>query len=110
MPRFRAWPDWNQPTPSWPDDGTMREIIADAFWVEQFYIDEALKIEFAPQVTEEIFWELFQGRALDRSQTRRKELFIAWNAWDHTDQPPSDEPLLSVKWSPTAKQVHVTRS
>jgi hypothetical protein len=110
MPRFRAWPDWNQPTPPWPDHGTVREIIADAFWAEQFYIDEALKIEFAPQVTEEIFWELFQGRALDRSQTRRKELFIAWNAWDRTDQPPSDEPLLSVKWSPTAKQVHVTRS
>ena len=94
MPRFRAWPDWNQPSPPWPDDGTVHEYIADAFWEPQFYIDDALRIEFALPAVEEIYWELFQGRALDRSQTRRRERFIAWNAWDRSDESPSDEPLL----------------
>lgn len=110
MPHFRAWPDWNQPSPPWPDHGTVHEIISDAFWEPQFYIDDALRVEFTPPATEEIFWELFQGRALDSSQTRRRERFITWNAWDRSDDAPSDEPLLAVKWSPTAMQVHVTRS
>src|SRR5258708_38975436 len=97
MPRFR---NWGEPpaAAAWPNADTVHTLISDAVHRNHFYIDDALRIEFSPPAEEEIFWELFHGRALDRSQTRQRRRFLAWNVWDRNETAPSDEPLLSTKW------------
>jgi len=54
---------------------------------------------------EETHWELFQGRALDHTMTRRRQRFRSW----HVRAEPDGEPIISVKWDEPAGVVYVTR-
>lgn len=58
------------------------------------------------RVDEEVFWELFHGRALDHTMTRRMQKFHSWNIFVCA----ADEPLLSIKFDVGGQTAHVTRS
>src|SRR5262249_7029263 len=58
---------------------------------------------------EEVPWEVFQGRLLDRAHTRLTQAFEAWNLFRVDDRGRSAEPLLAVKLDACCGEVHVTR-
>src|SRR5437762_12478980 len=77
-----------------PDD--IRSVIAEVVRPGHFFAPPPTELAWQ-HVTEEISWELFHGRLLDRSQTRETRTFEAWNIYLIEAGQRSGEPLLSVK-------------
>lgn len=83
----------------------MHAIIADVLDPRHFLVRPPLALSF-DDGPEEIHWELFHGRALDHTMTRRMQRFHAWNV-RAAGRP--GEPLISVKWDAESRTLFVTR-
>src|SRR5438874_11645458 len=108
MPTFRQVVPSGVPA---TDCERLRALIAELTGPANFFVADPLRLEWRHQADEELFWELFRGRALDDSMTRERRRFEAWNL--HVvgdDGSPSAEPLVSVKLDSAAGQLHVTRA
>jgi hypothetical protein len=91
-------------------ESVVRELCASVTHPSNFFVAEPLRLAWEHK-PEEVYWELFQGRALDGSQTRQRWRFEAWNVRAvGTDGELSAEPILSVKYDAGAGQIHVTRA
>src|SRR5436309_1714246 len=73
---------------------------------DRFIIRPPMQLRWQGPVNEEVFWEMYHGRALDRTMTRQKQSFRAWNMLVDG----ADEPLISIKFDCDAPMVHVTRA
>jgi hypothetical protein len=89
----------------------VESTIADLTGRAHFFVREPLRLAWQQRPEEEVYWELFLGRALDRTQTRRRQRFASWNIYAlDQDCRPSDEPLMSVRYDAAAGDVFVTRA
>src|SRR5262245_37406001 len=85
--------------------------IADLTRPAHFFVHPPLQLSHEHRPDEDVFWERFLGRALDRTQTRRRQRFASWNVYAlDSDGRPSDEPLIAVRYDATAGEVFVTRA
>src|SRR5262245_54217373 len=96
-------------SPDWPSPGLIREVLAEAMMAGQFFVSKAVSLEWNHE-QEEVFWEIFRGRSLDRAQTRQRRRFESWNLREINPAILDDEPMLSVKYDVDVGEVHVTRS
>jgi hypothetical protein len=87
----------------------VRRVIAEAMKAGQFFAGPSLQLRWSHE-NEEVFWEIFNGRVLDRAQTRQRRRFEAWNLREVDPAIADAEPMLSVKFDPDSNEVHVTRS
>src|SRR5262245_4723763 len=87
-----------------------RAVLADAVLPVHFFAAPDVGLEWEHAAAEELFWEIFQGRLLDQTQTRQRQTFEAWNVYALDGDARSAEPLLAVKLDPAAGEVHVTRA
>jgi hypothetical protein len=106
--RARPCPE-GQPPPAPLTPETIREVIADALLPVHFFAAPPLNLEREHLPAEEIPWEIFQGRLLDRAQTRQRKTFEAWNVHAVEGGTRSGEPLLAVKLDLATGELHVTR-
>jgi hypothetical protein len=74
-----------------------------------FFVGLDLALEWEHVPSEELVWEIFQGRLLDPAHTRQRRSFEAWNVYSRSDTGRSAEPLLSLKLDADAGQLHVVR-
>lgn len=88
----------------------IRAVVAAAVRPMHFFTGPALSLEWEHLEAEEIPWELFRGRLLERAQTTQKKTFEAWNIYLMEPAGRSAEPLLSVKLDPEAERLYVTRA
>src|SRR5262245_24174338 len=86
------------------------ERIAEALHPRNFFVAPGwrLEVEYLPQVA--TTWEIYCGRLLGPSQTRRQEVFDTWNLHLVTAQGRPEQPLLSLKLDRAAGLLHVTRA
>ncbi len=89
--------------------GPSRRVIADVLLPAHFLLGPGMMLEWEYLPAEEISWEIFQGRLLDRARTRQTRTFEAWNGYAVAGGARSGEPLLAVKLDAAAGQLHVTR-
>src|SRR5207244_8770574 len=85
-------------------------LIRDALLPRHFFVRNPDALEWLPPCKEEISWEIYRGRLLDAAHTRQCQEFEAWNIFWHDGGARSAEPILSVKWDGSARQVHVVRA
>lgn len=83
--------------------------IVDVVRPAHFFLAGGLELTWEHVPVEEIPWELFRGRLLERTQTRQMRGFTAWNIHVRERGEASAEPLLAVKLDTTAGEIHVTR-
>jgi hypothetical protein len=88
----------------------VRGLAADALSPAHFFLAEPLNLELEHTPREEMYWEIFRGRLLDRPQTNRRQAFESLNLYRIEETGRSAEPLLSLKLDATAGQLHVTRA
>jgi hypothetical protein len=81
-------------------------IAVQAINPKRFIVRPPLMLRWHGPVDEEVYWEMYHGRALDQTMTRRRQAFRAWNISVHG----ADEPLISVKLDGASSLVHVTRA
>jgi hypothetical protein len=109
VPRFRPTAafrfDADRPVPSGAE---LRELLDEMLAPANFFIAPGLRVQ-CTQGEEETAWEIFQGRLLDPTQTRRKYRFESWNLHVVTAEGCAAEPLLSLKLDRDAGEVHVVR-
>src|SRR5262245_26339369 len=109
MPAFR--PDLASGDSRPITEPVVRELCDTVTRPANFFVAAPLRLIWDHKPSEDVFWELYHGRALDASQTRQRQRFEAWNI--HVVEPdggPSAEPIVSVKCDAAAGQVHVTRA
>src|SRR5262245_35462441 len=75
-----------------------------------FFVGPDLCLAWQPPAREEVSWEIFRGRLLDPAHTRERRWFTSWNIFQIEVGAPSAEPLLSVKWDESLKEIHVVRA
>jgi hypothetical protein len=106
--RARPRPE-GQPQPAPLTADTIREVVADALLPVHFFAGPSLGLEWEHLPAEDLPWEVFQGRLLERSHTRQRRTFEAWNVHTLEGGTRSAEPLLAVKLDLAAGELHVTR-
>lgn len=85
--------------------------IADLSGPAHFFVRAPLRLTWQYRPDEEVYWELFLGRALDARQTRRRQRFETWGVYVvDADRNLSDEPLMAVRYDAIAGDVFVTRA
>ncbi len=103
MLRFRAR---SSDTPGGPiTPASLRGLIAEMFRPEHFFLGADLEWKWEHIASEELVWEIFQGRLLDPAHTRQRRSFEAWNVYPAD----ADEPLLALKLDAEANRLHVVR-
>src|SRR5438105_7104644 len=112
MPRFRERSERVQKSgvagPLPPDE--VRRVIAEAVEPKHFFVKKPFVLEWKHQPSEQITWEIHQGRLLDPAHTRLRETFESWNIYCSESGNRSAEPVLSVKLDVGSRQLHVTRA
>jgi hypothetical protein len=88
----------------------IRGVIAAAVQPARFFVAAPCAAEWQHVAEEEIAWELFRGRLLDRSQTTRRRQFEAWNVFWTDATGRSTEPVLAVLLDLPDGRLHVTRA
>src|SRR5262249_10577220 len=88
---------------------TVRRVVADALRPGYFFTGPGLALAWGHTRTEEVAWEVFQGRLLDPAPTRQRRTFEAWNVHAPGGEAPPAEPLLSVKLDAVGGELHVVR-
>jgi hypothetical protein len=79
--------------------GDVGPLCADLISPAHFFAADALALRWEYRREDEVFWEVFHGRALDRSQTRRRQRFETWGIYDVApDGSLSDEPVLGIRF------------
>src|SRR5438128_3793469 len=88
----------------------VRKAIDEAVDPVHFFVREPFVLEWKHQPSEQITWEIHQGRLLDPAHTRLRETFESWNIYCSESGNRSAEPVLSVKLDVGSRQLHVTRA
>ena len=85
--------------------------IAELSGPAHFFVRPPLRLTWTYRPDEEVYWELFLSRALDRTQTRRRQRFATWSvrAIDSNGNL-SDEPVIAVRYDAATGEVFVTRA
>jgi hypothetical protein len=112
MPRFRVR---SHQAPSAEMTGELsldevRAVMADAMQPRHFFVGQPLVLDWQYSPSEEIAWEIYQGRLLEAAHTRLRQTFEAWHVFCIEAGTRSAEPLLSLKLHASSRQVHVTRA
>jgi hypothetical protein len=113
MPRFRNQAKSLEPgaIPSVPPTLEQVRRLANAvLQPAHFFMEKPLALKLEHVASEEIYWEIFRGRLLDRPHTSCRQAFEAWNLFLLNDENRSAEPLLSLKLDAAAGQLHITRA
>jgi hypothetical protein len=113
MPRFR--PPCQTATPTTTSAGPIslaeaRQVIGRALAPAHFFAAPGLELQARHEAGKEVAWELYQGRLLDPAQSRRGQVFEAWDLYSVTADGRSAEPLLSILLDAADRQVHVVRA
>lgn len=91
--------------------GLAASICAEMVRPAHFYVGPRARLRWTGEVEEEVFWEIYLGRVLDRLQTRERRRFTSWNVHVvDADGRDSAEPLISLKTDRDAGLIHVTRA
>ncbi len=109
MPRFRTR---SADAPGDPVGlEAVRGLIAEMFRPAHFFLGPDLALEWEHVASEELVWEIFQGRLLDPAHTRERRSFEAWNTYQRTapNGERSGEPLLALKLDADGGRLHVVR-
>jgi hypothetical protein len=85
-------------------------VIADALHPRNFFLPGPASLTWAGPEEEEVPWEIFQGRLLDRVHTRQQVKFLSWDLFWNDETGRSEEPILAVKHDNAADLLHVVRS
>jgi hypothetical protein len=80
-------------------------LIADMFRPAHCFLGVSLELKWEHVASEELVWEIFQGRLLDPAHTRQRRSFEAWNVY----QAGAGEPLLALKLDAEGGHLHVVR-
>jgi hypothetical protein len=88
----------------------IRQVIAQAIEPAHFFVRQPLILEWQHQPSEQIAWEIHQGRLVDPAHTRLGQRFESWNVYCSEPGNRSAEPILSVKLEIGGRQLHVTRA
>jgi hypothetical protein len=108
MPRFRARSPRANRDPI--NTESVRELIAEMFRPAHLFAAAELLLEWEHVASEELAWEIFQGRLLDAAHTRERHSFEAWNVYQTTAREErASEPLLSLKLDVEARRLYVVR-
>jgi hypothetical protein len=109
MPHFRAVLAAGDARPITAD--IVREVCRDVTRPANLFLAPPLRAEPAVLAAEETFWEIFNGRLLDGTQTRERRRFQTWGVtlFDGIGEPPR-EPTLAVRFDADAGTVFVTRA
>jgi hypothetical protein len=75
----------------------------------RFYIAPGLELDWTRSQAEDTLWEIFRGRLLDPAQTRTRKVFSSWHIHLVENGERSSEPLLSLKWDDSTREIHVVR-
>src|SRR5262249_35363341 len=89
---------------------TVRAVIADCLRPAHFFVKPPLELACEHSDAEELSWEIFHGRLLDPTQTRRKQAFEAWNVFAMGSEGRAAEPTIAVKLDWPGRRAYVTRS
>lgn len=109
MPCFRTQLAQSDSSPI--DEERVAQACARAMCPENFFIASPQRLVFEHHAHEEVFWEIFQGRLLDGSQTRERRSFESWNVYLLGEGGSrSLEPIFSVRWDQTGRRLFVTRA
>src|SRR5258708_7144101 len=73
-----------------------------------FFSGRTLRLVFEHVPSEELVWEIFQGRLLDPAHTRQRRCFESWNVCAVPEGDPA-APLLSLKLDVEGGRFHVVR-
>jgi hypothetical protein len=111
MPPFRKL--INVPLESKPPSSGLdqvRTLVADALRPAHFFLGQSLALDLEHTAAEEIYWEIYRGRLLDRPYTTLQHTFESWNLFLNNAGGRSGEPLLSVKLNGAGGQLYITRA
>lgn len=86
-------------------------LIAEVSRPAHFYLGPELALRWEHVAEQELSWEIFQGRLLDPSHTRRRRAFAAWKIYVSNlgDEEPPEEPLLALYLDGETGELHVVR-
>ncbi len=88
----------------------VREAVVAVIAPGNFFVGNGLDLEWEHRDTEDLDWEVYKGRLLDRTQTRQRCTFEAWNLFAVEAANRSDEPILSIKLDRQRDLIHVVRA
>jgi hypothetical protein len=88
----------------------VRNVIAQAIQPAHFFVGNPLRLEWQYSPSEEIAWEIYQGRLLEAAHTRLRETFESWNIFCVEAGSRSLEPILSLKLHRGSRRLYVTRA
>jgi hypothetical protein len=99
------------PSQSWSssDLQTIRQLIGEVCSLAHFFASPDLSLDLIHLQKEEIRWEVFQGKLVDRAHTRQRCTFEAWNLYQIQDKSRSVEPLLAIKLDVAEARIFVVR-
>ncbi len=92
-------------------DSIVRQICAEVIQPSNLYVASPLRVQMAHRADEETFWELFHGKLLDGTQTRRRQRFETWGLHlidEHGER--STEPILAIRLDAANGRLYVTRA
>lgn len=110
MPRFRPLVARNQGPGGPVRLASVRALLDELFNPANFFLPEGWRLVGRARAVEETPWEIFHGRLLDGSQTRRRQAFETWAVDRLADGAGQAEPMIGARLDPDAQQVHITRA
>jgi hypothetical protein len=96
----------------------VRKLAAELIHPAHFFVGPGLRLEWLHVESEELAWEVFQGRLLDPAHTRQRQAFEAWDVYqvgpllgapDGSGDDRSEAPLLALLLDAAAGKLHVVR-
>jgi hypothetical protein len=85
-------------------------MAAEALCPAHFFVGPGFRLEPEHIPNEEVTWEIFHGRLLDRTQTTRRQFFEAWNLFLAGPGARPPEPVLALKFNDAGGLLHVVRA
>jgi hypothetical protein len=113
MPSFRtsSCPAKTQATNGVP---VVREalgpLIGDILHPSHFFVGPGKDLTEEYRPAEEIPWEIFKGRLLDRTQTTQRRSFESWNVHWVDAEGRSTEPIVAILFDAESGRLHITRA
>ncbi len=85
---------------------TVRRAVQRSLAASHFFVPPGVQLRVEHVADEQRPWEIYRGHLLDRNLARQHDRFVAWHL--HADE--HTAPLISVRWQPSARLMHVTRN
>jgi hypothetical protein len=85
-------------------------LIAEVLHPANFFAGRRLSLNWEHRQTEEVPWEIYQGRLLPAAHTRQRKTFVAWNIYQKENDDGAAEPILAVLLDNVERRLHVTRA